>query len=150
MNKPLPLAIAAVLILGGCDRTPASPQVEVKRAWIRLPAAPGGEGAGYFEAKANRPGELLVAASSPSARAEMHESMTMNQMSAMQPIASAAFDDRRLAFAPGGKHLMLFGLDPKLKSGGTVPLTLRFKSAPPVTVEAKLVAAGDSPPSDGE
>jgi copper(I)-binding protein len=150
MNRLLMLAAASAVSLAACERAPRSPEVQVQRAWIRLPAAPGGAAAGYFEARANRPGEAVVGASLPGARVEMHESMTMNHMSSMHPIEAAPFDAARVSFAPGGKHLMIFGLDPELKPGGTAPLTLRFKSAPPVTVTAKLIGAGDPPPSDGD
>jgi copper(I)-binding protein len=150
MNKLFAIGFTAVFLLVGCDRAPKPPQVQVERAWVRLPAAPAVPGAGYFEAKANGAGQALVGVSSPGLRIEMHESMTMNQMSAMRPIDSAEFAGERLAFAPGGKHLMIFGLDPKLKPGATLSLSLRFSSAPPVTVEAKLVGAGEAAPDHGD
>jgi copper(I)-binding protein len=148
MNTSVWKACIALLALAGCERSATAPNVRIANAWVRLPAAPGGEAAGYFEADANRPGEVLTAVSSPGARVEMHESMTMNRMSKMEPIANAPFEGDRLAFAPGARHLMIFGLDPKLKPGGFIPLTLRFKSAPPATVDAKLVAAGAPAPDD--
>ena len=64
-------------------------------------------------------------------------------MTSMQAIPSAAFEDGKpLAFAPGGKHLMLFNLDPALKPGDKIPLTFRFAKAPPVTVEADVLGPG--------
>jgi copper(I)-binding protein len=47
-----------------------------------------------------------------------------------------------LEFKPGGKHAMLFGLDPALKPGAKVPLTFTFQTAPPVTVRATVHAPG--------
>jgi periplasmic copper chaperone A len=146
MKRPFVTASAALLLLAGCSRTTERPEVQVEHAWLRLPASPGGPAAGYFVAKANGGGEAIVAASVPNARVEMHESMTVNHMSSMRPIDAAPFDGERIVFAPGGKHLMIFGLD--AKAGGTLPLTLRFKSAPPVTVQARLVAAGQPAPVD--
>ncbi|MDB5669726.1 MAG: hypothetical protein JWO25_685 [Alphaproteobacteria bacterium] len=149
MNMLFPTALLApLLLLSGCGQGSQKPEAKVRGAWVRLPAAPSGTGAGYFEAEANTKGEALVSAAAPGARVEMHESMTMNHMASMQPIASAAFQDGKLKFAPGGKHLMIFGLDPKLKPGATVPLSLRFRAAPTVTVEARLVGAGDPAPGD--
>jgi hypothetical protein len=151
MNTLLLAALAGPLILlSGCDRAPQTPEAKVTRAWVRLPAAPGGAGAGYFEVESNRNDDALVAVSVPGARIEMHESMTMNHMSSMQPIASAAFADGKLVFAPGGKHLMIFDLVPKLEPGATLPLSLRFRTAPPVTVEARLIGAGEPAPGDGD
>ena len=74
--------------------------------------------------------------------------MTMNHMASMRPIDAAAFDGKTLVFQPGGKHLMVFGLGADAKAGGTLPLTLRFRTAPAVTVQAKLVAAGQPAPGD--
>jgi copper(I)-binding protein len=148
MIREFAVAFAAAFLLAGCSREAEAPSVEVKAAWLRLPAVPGGAAAGYFEAEANRSGQILVAAAIPGARVEMHESMTANHMTTMQPLATAPFAGKRLSFAPGGKHLMVFGLAGDATPGTTVPLTLRFKSAPPVTVAAKLVAAGQSAPGD--
>jgi copper(I)-binding protein len=150
MNRSLISAAAlAILLLSSCGK-PAEPKAQVRGAWVRLPAAPGGAGAGYFESRANRSDEALLSVSAPGARIEMHESMTENHMSSMRPLATAPFEDRKLEFAPGGKHLMIFGLDPALKRRGSIPLTLHFKGAPPVTVPARLIGAGDPPPSDGD
>ena len=147
MNKPFPVALA-LLLLAGCSPAAEAPSVEVKQAWLRLPAAPGGAAAGYFVAEADHADEALISASLPGARIEMHESMTMNHMASMRPIDSAAFDGKTLVFQPGGKHLMVFGLGGDAKAGGTLPLTLRFRTAPAVTVQAKLVAAGQPAPGD--
>ena len=147
MNKPFPVALA-LLLLAGCSPAAQAPSVEVKQAWLRLPAAPGGAAAGYFVAEADHADEALISASLPGARIEMHESMTMNHMASMRPIDSAAFDGKTLVFQPGGKHLMVFGLGGDAKAGGTLPLTLRFRTAPAVTVQAKLVAAGQPAPGD--
>ena len=147
MNKPFPVALA-LLLLAGCSPAAQAPSVEVKQAWLRLPAAPGGAAAGYFVAEARHADDALISASLPGARIEMHESMTMNHMASMRPIDSAAFDGKTLVFQPGGKHLMVFGLGGDAKAGGTLPLTLRFRTAPAVTVQAKLVAAGQPAPGD--
>ncbi|MGN6818284.1 MAG: copper chaperone PCu(A)C, partial [Sphingomonas sp.] len=47
-------------------------------------------------------------------------------------------------FAPGGKHVMLYGL--KAQAGGTVPLTFTFADGAKITAQAKVVGAGDSAP----
>jgi copper(I)-binding protein len=59
----------------------------------------------------------------------------------MQKVESLSFDDR-LTFKPGGKHAMLFGLDPALKPGAKVSLTFTFEPAPPVKVEAIVHGPG--------
>jgi len=62
----------------------------------------------------------------------------------MVPLHSPSFSpDAPLAFAPGGRHAMLFDIDPTLRGGDTVPLVFTFDPAPPVTVEAEVRSAGD-------
>ena len=149
-KTPVLLLAAAAMSLASCHRDPGSPAVSVKRAWVRLPAVAGGAGAGYFTASANRD-DSLVAVDSAGARIELHESMTHGGMTSMRPLAAAALPaGEKIAFEPGGKHLMIFGLDPKLKPGDRLRLTFRFRSAPPVEAAARLVGAGDAPPGDGD
>lgn len=137
-------ALAAVLFLNGCEQKPQEPVVTVEEAWIRLPAVPGRPAAGYFTAEATSESESIVSVSTPNGRIELHESMTHGGMSSMRPMASVDFERvEPLVFEPGGKHLMLFDLDPALKSGDTVALAFRFSKAPPVTVEAEVRAAGE-------
>ena len=146
----LPLLVAAAMSLASCHRNAGSPEVSVKRAWVRLPAVAGGAAAGYFRMQANRD-DGLIAVSAPGARIELHESMMHGGMTGMRPLANVALPaGEKIAFEPGGKHLMIFGLGPDLKPRGRLPLTFRFRSAPPVEVEARLVGAGDGPPGDGD
>ena len=52
----------------------------------------------------------------------------------------------RVAFAPGGRHAMLFGIDPAVKPGTAVPLRFGFADGTTAEAEAKTVAAGDDAP----
>ena len=147
------LAAAALLPLAGCHKESPRAGVSVEHAWVRLPAVAGRAAAGYLRATAAAD-DALLGVSAPGARIELHETMSMGAagamgaMTGMRPTASVvlpAGDEVR--FAPGGKHMMIFGLDPKRK-GGTLRLTLRFRAAPPVTVPAQLVGPADPPPED--
>ena len=51
-----------------------------------------------------------------------------------------------LVFEPAGRHAMLFGINARVKPGDKIPLTFSFNVAPPVTVEAQVLAAGDEAP----
>jgi copper(I)-binding protein len=155
--KPLALPLllmAAMLPLGSCHRASPGPGVVVEHAWVRLPAVTGGAAAGYFAATATAD-DALLGVSAPGARVELHETMsitgsgTMGAMTGMRPIASVALPaGDEVRFAPGGKHLMIFGLDSKLKKGGTAPLTFRFRTSAPVTAPAQLVGPADPAPED--
>ncbi|MDT9599778.1 copper chaperone PCu(A)C [Sphingosinicella rhizophila] len=151
INSLRPIAgsasLALALLLSACGREPQAPRVSVEDIWVRLPAAPGRPAAAYFTATATTKDEAIVAVSSPAAKVEMHETVTEGTMSMMRPLSVASFaGEDRIRFEPGGKHLMLFGLDPKLRPGEKIPLSFRFRSAPPVTVQAELKALGESGP----
>lgn len=138
-------ALMAAVALAGCQRGPS-----VEDAWVRLPAVPGRPAAGYATVRGDASSDrVLVGVSSPAAkRAELHESMAGHGgMMAMQPLRHVAIAKGEAAsFAPGGKHIMLFGLSPDLRAGGSVPMTFAFEDGAKVTVDAKLVAAGDPAP----
>ena len=46
--------------------------------------------------------------------------------------------------APGGKHAMVFGLDPAVRVGDRVPLTFRTEGFAPRTVEAEVRGPGQA------
>jgi hypothetical protein len=150
---PAALAAATLLVLAGCHKAEPATGVSITDAWVRLPAVPGQAGAGYFTARAV-PADTLLSVSAPGARVEMHETMSMGggamgAMTGMRPVASVLLPaGEAVRFAPGGKHLMIFDLDPKLKKGGTIRFTFRFRKAPPVTASAQLVGPADPPPAN--
>lgn len=134
--------LAAVTMLTACS--PQADGVKVDGAWIRLPAVAGQPGSAYFTLRGGREAETLISVSTRAAdRAEIHESVKdaggMAQMVSLQtvdvPVGGA------IRFAPGGKHVMLFGVVPNVHPGEKVPLTLRFASGRTVTAEADLTAA---------
>jgi len=111
---------------------PACGALQVSNAWVRVVSgAP--VAAGYLEM--HNPGDTaitVVAVASPQfGRVHMHESITDdNGMTTMQPIASVSVAaGQRLAFAPGGYHLMLFDAQRKLASGDHVTLQLQCAGA---------------------
>lgn len=138
------LAAPLLFCLTACESSPPEPRVVVEQAWVRLPAVAGRPAAGYFIATASAGGEELGQVTSPSARVEMHETTTGGGVTKMAPLKKAIFaEGEKLRFAPGGKHLMLMDLDPKLKAGDSLTLSFAFKQAPPVTVDARLMAPGE-------
>jgi copper(I)-binding protein len=144
-NDGMAALAALTLLLAGCgERKPDG--ISVSKAWVRLPAVKGEAGAAYFTIDGGAEGTRLTGISSPMAsRIELHESMEHGGMSAMRALKAVEFDyRRRIEFAPGGKHAMLFGINKAVKPGASIPLTFAFDTAPPVTIDAEVRdAAGD-------
>lgn len=134
----LAAAVPASLALAACNREPPAPEVAVAGAMVTLAAAEGRPGAGYFTLDANREGISLVGISAErSERVEIHGP-------GMRPLASVALEaGEPLRFEPGGRHAMIYGLDPALRPGARIRLTFRFQGAPDATAEAEVRAPGD-------
>lgn len=143
--------LAGALLLPGCDRPVPDGTVRVAEAWVRLPAAKNRPGSAYFRMEAGSEGTRLVGLSSPAVRwVELHETSTRDGVAKMRQRKEFEFPSRgELVFEPGGKHAMLFGINPKVKAGDRIPLTFSFNVAPPITVEAEVRAAGDESPHKG-
>jgi hypothetical protein len=138
------LATLALFAFSACDRRPADPKVEVADAVVMLPVLPGRPGAAYFTLRSNNDPTKIVSVASPRIeRIELHETREENGVSKMAPIRDPVFPAGRvMEFKAGGRHAMLFGIDPSVKAGDRVPLTFTFEPVPAVTVEAEVRAAG--------
>jgi periplasmic copper chaperone A len=140
------LLIVAPLALAGChDRAKA---VGADRAWIRLAAVPGRPAAAYFTLHGGAEPVRLVAVDVDQAgSSELHESMAGANMASMRRIDGVDLPaGGEIAFQPGGRHVMLFGMSPQARPSGRATLTLRFAKGPAVAVPAKLVGAGEAAP----
>lgn len=139
--------VTATFLVSACQQQPA--ELKADGAWVRLPAVAGRPGAAYFTVTGGDKGDTLLAVSTPAAlRSELHESMKGDHgMMSMAPIRDVPVPARgTLAFAPGGKHVMLFDLGPAVKAGQRVPLSLAFAGGKTLQVDAQVVGAGDPAP----
>ena len=162
------LFLSSVLALAACNQTPetgeaandsanlaqeaaapggggsaASGAVAIADAMLRLPAVPGRPGAAYFTLRNEGAPLTLASASAERAeRAEIHESTMEGGVMQMRQLQNLELPQGATEFASGGKHIMLFGLDPALKAGDSVPLTLTFGNGQSITVDAVAQAAG--------
>ncbi|MBB4617592.1 copper chaperone PCu(A)C [Sphingomonas abaci] len=136
------LGLATALMLPGCS---GPDEVTVDKAWVRLPAVPGRPAAGYAIVHgANRPMTLLRVSADTAIRTEMHETMRNGRMTSMRPLDSLPLPVKgEIDFEPGGRHLMLFGINPIVKPGGEMILTFNFGDGTRVSRKAMVVAAGD-------
>ena len=122
----------------------AADAAQVSNAWLRLPAVQDRPGGGFFTLQGGSEADALVAVTSPRVgRIEIHETSNENGIMRMQARNSIALPAHgEVQFAPGGWHLMLFGVQPGIKPGDKVPLTFRFRSGAELTTEAEARAPG--------
>ena len=119
----------------------AAPSLEVSKAWMRaLP--PGQPTAAAYMTLRNTGAEplRLVAASSPIARSvEMHESSQVQGMWRMRQLDHISLGaDEQIVLAPGGAHLMLFGVKSSPQAGDKVEITLTLENGESVAVTASV------------
>jgi copper(I)-binding protein len=146
MRLPI-LLLAALAALAGCNSGTESSR-SVINPWIRLPAVAGQPAAGYAVVAATADHRALTAISSPRAgRIEMHETMTHGTMAGMKKLERIDLTgESEIVFAPGGRHMMLFDLDPALKAGDTADLVFHFGNGETSTLPAQIIGAGDENP----
>ncbi|MDQ8036077.1 MAG: copper chaperone PCu(A)C [Pedobacter sp.] len=124
----------------------------ISDAWISEAPPVAKNNAAYVTVQNGNARDALVAVESPaSAKAELHQMSVAGGLMRMQrlPLINLA-PKQKLAFGPGGRHIMLIDMKQPLKAGDKVPLTLVFRKAGRVTVEAEVrpvVVDGQSAPA---
>src|ERR1700761_2428793 len=106
----------------------AADEPVVTRATLRV-ITPQVPAAGYFELAnpGDKPLVLTGARSATCGMLMMHRSENTGGMSHMSDVASVTVAPReRVAFAPGGYHLMCMSPKPGLRAGAKVTVTLTF------------------------
>jgi hypothetical protein len=136
------LTVLALLVaLAGCNS--ASPDIQVRDAWARATAPAQSSGAVYVTIDNGGGADRLVGVSTVAGSAMLHDNDSQGGIARMRMVADMPIAPRqRVALAPGAMHIMLTGLKAPLKAGDHFPLTLKFASAGPRTVEVAVVAAG--------
>jgi periplasmic copper chaperone A len=137
-------AAITVLALAGCA---PEPQLRVDDAWVRLAATPKNPAAGYFMVVGGSKTDRLVDVSSPVViRVELHESMgDHSNMASMKPLDGGVEIPAggAVEFKPGGKHAMMYNVNPGILPPRTLPMIFTFASGERITVDAKVKRAGD-------
>ena len=154
------LAGGLLLALGACGEVPqapaeadaieaapeAPPGISLSDARVQLPAVSGRPGVAYFSvSQSSGPPRMIAAVSVELAgRTEMHETMKMDGAMTMKPVERVPLESgKSVEFAPGGKHIMLFDLDPKLRFEDSVELTVTFDGGDKATAKAKVTTVND-------
>jgi len=128
MSRILPLLL--LITISAChSRKGNNGDLSITNAWLR-PAPKGGMSALYFTITNNRStADTLLAIDLPiSSNVEFHETRTQNGVSGMYPLGTRIPipPHTRLVFKPGGKHVMIMGLQKALASGDTLSATFHF------------------------
>ncbi|MGD8698971.1 MAG: copper chaperone PCu(A)C [Gemmatimonadales bacterium] len=139
----LPLAIALVAGATGCsDRGGAETDLEISSVYISEPVM-GERAAMYFTVANHGPvADHLIAVSTPIAElAEIHRTVADGGMMRMEPVESLVVPPGDgLHLAPGGYHVMLLELKEPIGPGDTVDVTLSFRYAGAVPVQARVIS----------
>lgn len=125
------------------DQGQGTNEITVYDVVVRAVPVAGGNGAIYFTLtnRTAQADQLVAIESTVAVAAEMHESINDNNVIRMEP-RPAGFElpaGGTIALAPGGKHVMLVQLEQPLVEGDTLPLTLRFAHAAPLSITATIV-----------
>ncbi|MEJ2458232.1 MAG: copper chaperone PCu(A)C [Novosphingobium sp.] len=149
-------AAAALALLGGCQQATAPapeesaagtngpnarPGIVVSDGRLVLPIVAGRPAAVYFSIRNDGTDAATLAGVhvAEADKAEMHKTEGRT-MSAVNSVALAPGET--VAFAPGGYHVMAFGLPGTLKPGETVELTLTFSDGDKVPVPLRIETIG--------
>lgn len=134
------LPALALLALGGCEKAP----LYVDQAVIRLSPNANAPSAGYFTVHGGSdPVTLRDVTAEAAVRVEMHDSVTTNGMMAMKKLDSVDIPAKTVVkFAPGGKHLMLWTVNPAVAATGKVTLTFIFSNGDRILVDAAVQKTG--------
>jgi copper(I)-binding protein len=112
--------------------------IEIRHPWTR-PAQAGMNGVGYLTlANVGAKPVRLLMVQSPAARSvTVHQTSQAGGVSSMRPVTDGLTiaPGAKVAFAPGGYHLMLMGLTRAQAVGGKVPLTLVFDGGRRIRVD---------------
>ena len=120
--------------------TTSSENPQVRNAYVRLNPVPGRPSAGYVTIIGTARDELLVSATAPGTRIEMHSTSMEGGVMRMKKLDTIRVDaGMGLHFDPGANHLMIFGLTGTPK---TLPITFTFASGAKVTAVAEVRPAG--------
>lgn len=139
----------ALALLAGCQ-PPA--QLLVEKAYIQLSPVKDSPSALYFTVRGGPADTELRSVSSASIlRLEMHETVEENGMSMMRPLKAAAIPTRgKVEFEPGGKHVMVWGLDQGARSRGNAEFVFTFSNGEKIAATAAIRTIAPAGKADGD
>lgn len=143
--------LAIVLLCLAATSAAANGGLEVSGAWSRATPPTLETGAVYLEIRnpGRRDDTLEGVRTDRAPQAELHRSSTEGGQARMEHTPRARIPaEGEVRFAPGGRHVMLMGLEEPLTEGERFPLTLVFERAGEIEVEVTVRPANAMGPGD--
>lgn len=142
-----PIAVAALTLTGCEENLGQGPVLHVASGHIVLGATPDRPAAGYFTVEGGpQPVDLVAVTADLAQRVEMHESARENGMMTMKPIRRAPVPAKgELVFAQGGKHLMVWNVNPVAIEAGTLPMVFIFTNNDHIIFDMKIIKPAGAP-----
>jgi periplasmic copper chaperone A len=143
--RPILLALALTLALTGLAPAQTSGDISVEHAWARATPAGAPTAAVYLTlTNKGRTTDKLTGATTPVAEvAGLHIDIMDHDVMKMRALKSVDLQrGEKVMLKPGGKHIMLTGLNRPLIEGDHFALTLTFEHEPPLTLRVEIVKVG--------
>jgi hypothetical protein len=143
--KLIRAGLAALLLAapaGAAAHDTRAGALTIDHPWARVVLADR-PAAGYMTiTNAGTEADRLISASSPLAdRVGLHTHAMEGGVMRMRPTEAIEVPAKgEAALAPGGAHLMIFGLKQALRAGDVLPVTVVFEKAGPVELEFEIEA----------
>jgi len=148
MRKPLMLMAASALLAAtaGCSDPPP---LYVDGGYVRLNANPQAPSAAYFSIHGGSDAVTLRGITTDEAvRLEIHESMTQGGMASMKPIDAIDIPaGETVKLQPGGRHIMLWSVNPAAISDGKISFTFIFSNGDRILADAVMQKPDGSGPA---
>ncbi|KLD68167.1 copper chaperone PCu(A)C [Luteibacter rhizovicinus] len=143
------LAIAVMLVAGAAQAADA-PSVKASDGWLRvLPGSLPAGGYVSFENLSDRAVSIVGASSPDYAEAMVHRSSTDGGMGRMEMVDSVPLPPKgKLAFSPGGYHVMLMEAKHPVKPGDKIVVTFALSDGGKLPVTLLARPANASGPTD--
>jgi copper(I)-binding protein len=131
-------ALVALASLSACQKEPA--QVYVDGGYVRLNANPDNPAAAYFTIHGGANPLVLRAVQTDAAvRLELHESVIEGGVAKMHPIDSVDVPaEQTVSFKPGGKHVMLWKINPQAIAAGKMQFKFIFSNGDQILADAAI------------
>jgi copper(I)-binding protein len=140
--RTLVALLAAVLLVGAADAHEFTlGDLSIEHPWAPPSLAGQNQGAVYFTIRndGDAPDRLIAVRTDAAATAELHGHVMTGDIARMTPVEAVDVPARgEAAFAPGGLHVMLLGLDAPLALEDSFALTLVFERGGEVEIEAHV------------